>query len=451
MPSLQGATDGRLDGEQDSNKQDLTTSATTILDGMVKAFLERPAFPEDELRCRGEHIDILAKDVMKASEQTAFFLSATLDSPCDSRGCTESQPRVDPKANDSRPVANISNSLVTIIRLQGLLADECMQGRSLDTFNLAEDHLRNLSYVGGHLVANGADIIPELKDALGAFRNGKLHTFGEDIGRAWRKVLLSNVSNLPRIKEAIRQTSQGLVEGFFSENVQLEVSSGKEQRGQDFHNAQVDTLIDLHKCINGQNERFFQEVWDAAWLFFEKVSSFSSLVSDQRWKAVLAVVLADLPTAVRYCGLDKEQEALLIHSMKKLEKLRFDVDARDRKVHTSEVSVDLAQAVHNWRNHSWHDFGMDLGKLLQELVVLVFPADYSQKYRVSETVRGALRNRFSGAPSGAVQLPLGLLAAGAVVSFIIFWAFARRGARDPPCEALALSDLELDVDSEGIE
>lgn len=422
---------GLLVDEQATDKHKLTAAATTILNGMIKAFLARPELPEDELRCTQRHIGSFARDLLKASEQTVMELSAMLE-PLGIKDQNSKDNITKPK---EKPLPAISNGLATIIHLQGKLADACKEGRSLDAFNLAEHHLRNLSYVGGHLVANGADIIPELKDALKAFADGKFRTFGEDIGRAWRKVLLSKISDLPENKKALQLTSQGLVEGFLSSDVHI---VGK-------HNGGHEVIVDLHRCINGQNERFFQEVWDAAWLFFEKVASISP-ESDQRWKAVLAVVLADLPDAVRYCGFDKAQEARLVQVMKTLQKLRFRVDAKHRTVHTSEVSVDLAQAVDHWTHKKWSDFGKDLGKLLQELVVLVFVPSYSQEYSVESIAR-------QPAPVGMTQL-LFICLAGAValISATFLLRVVARGtmasrSQDIRCEPLATSDIE-DGDAE---
>lgn len=130
--------------------------------------------------------------------------------------------------------------------------------------------------------------------------------------------------------------------------------------------------------------------------------------------------------------------------MRALEKLSFDVDATHRTVHTSEVSVDLAQAVDHWTQHKWHDFGTDLGKLLQELVVLVFPSSYSQEYSVDQSV-----HETSWAPQ------LGWLATAAmVIAAALTWAVVRRGttrSHGIDCDALATSDFEDDSSTETTE
>jgi hypothetical protein len=247
-------------------------------------------------------------------------------------------------------------------------------------FDLAAHHLRNLSYVGGHLVVNGADIIPELKDAVAAFRADRLHTFGEDLGLAWRKVLLSRIGRLtkPRDQAAVRKTSLGLVKGFFGNNVRLEWISSHKGRPNEFE-------IDLDQCTNGANEKFFEEVWDAAWLFFEKIATSEGIASNREWQSLLMVILADLPTAMRYCGITKKQEAFVIKSLKALERLRFNVDPANRKVHTREISVDLSQAVEHWTAQRWEAFGSDLGQMLQELVLLAFPQAYEASDGMSRT------------------------------------------------------------------
>merc|ERR1719471_2548033 len=71
-----------------------------------------------------------------------------------------------------------------------------------------------------------------------------------------------------------------------------------------------------------------------------------------------------------------------------------------------QMAADLATTVKTWAKGDWYQFGLDLGKLLQEMFVAV----YSQKYTADGD--GALRERLLGA-SAARRGPVPGAGAGA--------------------------------------
>jgi len=54
----------------------------------------------------------------------------------------------------------------------------------------------------------------------------------------------------------------------------------------------------------------------------------------------------------------------------------FRMDVTSARLHNKEVSVDLQQLVKDWSKKRWYKFGEDIGKLLQQLVLLEFPHMY---------------------------------------------------------------------------
>lgn len=342
----------------------------------------------------------------------------------------------------------IRKGLIRIIHLQGKLSEECGRRGSIDSFQLAERHLRNLTYVGGHLVASGADIVAELTDACHAFRKKDLARFGYDIGRAWRKVLLININHLPegaRVRRAIRETSKGLVQGFFGADLTLTRIALRHNsiggRSGSSRNARAKEItIDFNQCVHDENMQFFAELWDATWVFFGQLASSSnSSGSDKqvissasspnfRWEALLAVAIADMPQALKRCGMTPDQSATLEDSLKALQRLQFHIDVPRQEVFNKEVSVNLAQAIQDWKDNKWHDFGMDMGRLLQELVLLVFPERYSldgardlqKQLHVLE--RGVVQ--LLGTPGGRRESPLSVAPAFALPFSIALLAVA---------------------------
>merc|ERR1712070_370506 len=89
----------------------------------------------------------------------------------------------------------------------------------------------NATYVGGRLIANGVDILTELTDATSAYDSGKLRKFGEDLGGAWRKVLLSKRSymdfEMPSSEDMSKMT-QGLVASLFGNGMTLHLATDQQ-------------------------------------------------------------------------------------------------------------------------------------------------------------------------------------------------------------------------------
>lgn len=228
-------------------------------------------------------------------------------------------------------------------------------------------------------MASGADIVVELQHAAQAFQLKDMHRFGVYIGRAWKKVLLSKV-HLPNgtfTKEAIRETSSGLIKGFFGTSLVLEVRTDSSRRwsGSPSHGR---ISIDMDKCLRNENMHFFVEVWNATWVFFAQTagSQTASKGTDRIWQDLLSVAFVEMPGALRRCGLNEEQQDMLQDALTAVKGFHFRMDVTSARLHNKEVSVDLQQLVKDWSKKRWYKFGEDIGKLLQQLVLLEFPHMY---------------------------------------------------------------------------
>jgi len=311
-----------------------------------------------------------------------------------------STPSPTPKPVDNLVVqpllSGIREGLVDMIHLQGRFADRCNPGQTLNLFQLADRHLRNLSYVGGHLVASGADIVGELAEAVDAYHRKSFGRFGEAIGRAWHKVLLSDVRQVPAPgkTKAIKETSFGLIEGFFDPSFIVElIGEGEDEQKGSSKEESKPMNIDLKKCMQDDNMRFFAEVWEATWLLFTQFSGqLNQTVGDDRWERLLAVAFVDMPDAMMKCGVKKNQAKALVDALKSLEGLDFVMDMTSKQVRTAEASVDLSQAIADFSKKRWHDFGADIGRLLRELVL--FGADVG-KQKQEEARRSIERGRLA--------------------------------------------------------
>jgi len=167
--------------------------------------------------------------------------------------------------------------------LSTTLVKNCVQGDALEMLKEAAAHLVNITRLEQRLMVSGVDIVSYLADSITAFEGHRYHHFGEDIGGALRKVLLSNSTTGKRLPEGvpeedvIRKTTEGIMSGFFVPGEELEIT--------DKADPNVDIQLDLHRCIAG-NQPFFQAdlpgcvacygavlgQWTAAWSRFSATS-----------------------------------------------------------------------------------------------------------------------------------------------------------------------------------
>lgn len=294
---------------------------------------------------------------------------------------------------------NLGYSVHHIADLTKDVVKECVKGDARQAFQIAGKHMQSLRYVEGKLVANGADIVTELADALQNYEKHNYKSFGHDMGRVLRKVLLSkNANGLPEGlpgKLVIANITAGVMRGFFGEGFALNLQT---QPGYDpLH-------IDLHQCV-GSNLAFFQSLWGATMLFYGKKDARGqhSVSSSEKpnFGATLALTVMQLPSALRKCNIGEEQEHMLMDSIKRLGSgMKYNLDLpKTDTADEDKIANDMATTVKDWARTDYYTFGQHLGYLLQEMFVDV----YGQKWSVDH--RGTLRKRLVGM-AAAEQRPL---------------------------------------------
>merc|ERR1719235_2409801 len=85
----------------------------------------------------------------------------------------------------------LSQTLTDMFNVEEKVLKKCVSGDSLALLSTAKDNAKNMSYVGGHLVANGPDIVDYLAGAITTYDAHDTVAFGKNMGAAMRKVLLS--------------------------------------------------------------------------------------------------------------------------------------------------------------------------------------------------------------------------------------------------------------------
>jgi len=99
----------------------------------------------------------------------------------------------------------------------------------------------------------------------------------------------------------------------------------------------------------------------------------ASKETNHRLQDLLSVAFTEMSGALLRCGVSQEQAVILRQSLISLKGFHFCIDVTSARLHNSEVSVDLQQAVRAWSKKRWDKFGEDMGKLLQQLVLLALP------------------------------------------------------------------------------
>lgn len=273
------------------------------------------------------------------------------------------------------------------------VSDDCIGSDMTMSMRIAESHMQSMTYLKGHLMANGADVLGELTSAAAAYGNENLTEFGQHIGTAFRKVFLSNSTGnrlpegLPG-KGSLLNMTQGLIDGFFGRGFNLEVNS-PELAHNPIH-------LDVQQCL-GMNTPFFESVWRTVTYIFGRLSVAASPLSEPgsvfsaagvaktvltpRLGMSLAINMVQIPSVLRTCNISADQEEMLVDSLMALRSgglPHVGLDAPPApKTNSSRTALDIGQIGKAWEDGEYSSFGLHLGELMQGMVLRVFPLKYT--------------------------------------------------------------------------
>merc|ERR1712187_805653 len=80
--------------------------------------------------------------------------------------------------------------------------------------------------------------------------------------------------------------------------------------------------------------------------------------------------------ALRRCGISPTTEAMVIDTFESGGKFKAKLDVPDSQVHADAVPALLSSALEDFKDRNWHAFGSQLGKAVQQAVVVSFPKEY---------------------------------------------------------------------------
>jgi len=439
---------------------DISKEGVEVVAGMVGAFLHRGKLSKSEVHCMFSDVQNATHLLHRASADVASASLALLGP-----SGTMAQAAV-AAADLLLLVPQLEESIDKLLDLFGGFFGPCIGGTEREALDEASRHLGNLTYVAGHLQANGADIVRELGDAHEAFEKQEFMQFGKSIGRACRKVLLSKTSSRlpegPPSLSAIANLTAGVLRGFFGRGFELDIYSADqdvppasaEKTVVDFGSfvvndadaevasqAPVALHIDLHKCVKA-NLKYFQPALLDTLEYLARQDLASDEDAEEAFPDLVMTVMDDGPTMLSKCGLGKEELAMLEEAALALGSMHVQLRLPRAAASAPRAGpvAELQQAAEDWKALDWFALGEDLGQMLLQTVAQVFP----QKYAVDPA--GALSQRLP-APAAPVQpgllvgLPLLLLGAAGGRSWQVLAArcgsAGRRDLENGGCEGAA--------------
>jgi uncharacterized protein (UPF0335 family) len=405
-----GATGQILSIHGHGKKTPVSEESRLIVSGMVEAFMHRQHLLPGEKTCLEDSVSELTGDVVGTGKDvvdavktiTNITNTSSMNGTITPAGVTS---RVSPTHSKFKSEGSVMSAgidaavkLTSLVTLATTLVKNCVQGDALRMLNETAHHLIDMKYLGHRLLVSGVDIAHYLADSIISYEEHRYHSFGKDIGTTLRKVLLSNSSTGSRLPEGvpeeqiIQETTEGLMDGFFVGGSTMEIT--------DSARPDVDINLNLHRCVAG-NQPFFKEIFLSLWNAMAQFSlngekhdlDTSTDGETPKWSGELMIVLMQLPQALERCNVDAETEGMLLEAIQTFGHVHMHLDFPKMNATAIQISRGMATAVKDWTNWRFKGFGKEIGIMLREAVLMLYPKKYSVGHN------GRLQRHKSLAPS----------------------------------------------------
>jgi len=422
---------------------DVSQSASDFLGGSIDAFLGSARISATERACLSDGAQSLTSDLAvawdTAMQTYTAFKSQTASAAAQQMGASSAAalPASVTPGESAVIAMEMSASLSNIFQVESDLAKKCLRGDVEDELVQAVENLGNMTFVGGRLLSNGVDIVEEISSAFTAYEHQNFRAFGKDLGTAGRKVLLAKRSTSSGFSEPsskdITDLTQGLFASFFGSGMHLQLAtdavpaSAVEQPALatkglsasttplvDWGLAAVMTAapgsgiiltsttampptlypattldVNLRTCIKG-NMPLLKSAWKPVFQLLSKATG-STSAAESPDMSELMLSMMDLQVALTRCNVGPAQEAMLIDAIESGTKIHSKLQLANSHTTGSGVASLLTSALEDFRDKHWYEFGDQLGKAMQDMVVVTF----AQKYEVDDV--GRLRSKLLGA------------------------------------------------------
>jgi len=417
--------------------------SSMIASGMVEAFMHKQHLLPGEKSCLEDSVSQLTGDLVGTGQDVIDAIRALTNGAAGKPG-----------AASKNNVAGVDAALklTYLVSSVATLWKNCVQDDALRKLNETAHHLFDMKYLGHRLLVSGVDIADSLVDSILSFEGHDYYRFGDDIGTILRKVLLSNSTHGAQLpegvpeNEVIQQTSEGLIDGFFAGGSSMEIT--------DSAHPDVDIRLDLHRCIGG-NEPFFKQVFLSIWNAFAMFSANgeqhglqdTSKAGSPQWTNELMLALMQLPSALERCDIDIETQGMLMESIQTLGQVHAHIDFPKGKASMDEVSKRIVKAVNYWERWDFKKFGDELGVMLREFVLMVYPMKYSVDRSGSLRRQRSWTHFFIRCAPGITPGFLILSLLGASLTVCIGLVVVRRMRSTPHAPSMREVDAELACDN----
>jgi len=374
----------------------ISQESRLIVSGVVNGFMHKAHLSDGEKQCLEHNIATITADVVGTAEDIYKAVKAIMKAKPGGAGGVK---RVKAEAQGTLVSAGLDASMkvTSLITLATSLLKTCVKGDALDMMKQAGKNFINAKYLGHRMLISGVDVAHKLADAIISYEKQHWHRFGKDIGVSLRKIFLSNSDRGQKLPEGVpeeaivQETTAGLMSGFFVEGTGVEIT--------DAAVPDVDIQLDLHRCITGNHE-FFKEVWLAMWnliaqLSLNGVGSFSTTNNDgsqPKWMGELMIAMMQVPMALDRCNLNQDSQQMLLEAIQSIKYVKVHFLFPRSSITADEATKRVAKAVQAWTNWDFKGFGKEIGMMLREFVLLMYPQQYSVD------ANGRLRRQLVGKP-----------------------------------------------------
>jgi len=304
-------------------------------------------------------------------------------------------------ANSIPAVMEMAVDLKKVIQDSRKLVQECIHSDVKQIFEKAWQNAKSLDHITKHMLGNGPLLVGAVADSVAAYEKKDVKSLGINFGAAMRKVFYSDSMGSGEMEATpdeaeLGNVTSGLMQGFFGSGTYLSVNKEKDH--------QPPLRIDMQDCVH-KNVPYFQQIWAASMYLFSQKAGMSdepaarsaqtgddndqdlnSGAGKLQFGTTLAFMGMEMPDAMDKCGIDSDHQSMLMDSIKSFGRhMDAKVTLPKRDVPKKQLEEDLARTVEEWSKNSWFEFGVDLGRFMQDTAVHYMP----QKYSVDEN--GVLR------------------------------------------------------------
>jgi hypothetical protein len=366
--------------------QEAPEAAGSFVEGLISAYLQKVTLEPDEKQCIQDTMGRLTSDATALITEVAQVIGDL----------------VAKKPPSALAVMSGTGQIVEVVSLVQTFANDCIEDDVKAVMEATLNHLKNPEYVKGRLLANGLDIAEALADTIKFYEEGNFHGVGHDFGTLMRKIMLSEHSGAVELvlPEGMAKTevgeavANGVIEGIFVRGTTVRLTSTVDST--------IDVIIDLHECV-AKEAPYFSAAVNSLYLAVSQITTnieqwqlqqkgiktgyvgsggghqHPSILGGEmpklNWMNQMSGVMTNIPTLMSRCGLGAQRTALskAFKSMNTITMAFTIPGPKTRAEASTAAAIKFEQATQAWKVGGYKLFGQELGGLMRDLLLTVYP------------------------------------------------------------------------------